>query len=143
MFENLTHDDMAGYCTDPTHVHNHVRYYESNRMARNTSHPGEQKTIVERIKTPDKYDFLHKPIVVFNSLPWERTDAVEFWMPDQEFSIDPSLKSLGYTNFQVTDLEGNNYPTQVFQTKDSGHRPNGSEFVSWPKMSLHLDIRRL
>ncbi len=120
LFENLSHDDMAGYCFDQAHEHNHVRYFESNRIAETLAIRG-TKTIVEKIKTPDKYDFLHKPIVVFNSLAWDRTDAVEFWMPDQEFGIDPSLRSLEYKNFQVTDLEGNNLPTHVIAPGKSGH----------------------
>ena len=114
LLENMTHDDMAGFCCDPVHEVMDTRFIESTRLAETLAIRG-MKTIFERIKTPDKSDLLHKPLVVFNPLPWQRTDLVETLVyVDARGRIDPPFQEGGYKSFEVHDSQGGLVPSTVF-----------------------------
>lgn len=112
--ENLSHDDMGGASYDGAYHLVNSRYYEANRLAETLAFRG-MKTIVERIKTPDKSNLLKKPVVVFNPLNWARSGVVEFWLPVDQFSggIRNPFKEQGFTSFKVQTLDGKDLPSVV------------------------------
>ena len=122
LFENLTHDDMAGYAIDPVHKINWTRYFEANRLAETLAIRG-MKTLIEQIDTPDKGDVLNHPVVVFNSLPWKRSDVVEtmFSVTARGRSVDP-FKEGKYSSFDVVDMEGNKCAAEIFQCGSDNYR---------------------
>ena len=113
VFENLSHDDMAGFSFDPVYYIGKARYYESNRMSEMLAIRG-MKTLVENIHTPDRMGEVNKSLVVFNPLPWRRTDLADTSVPYQPQGGVPSkFIDEGYTNVRVVDLEGNEMPATV------------------------------
>ena len=113
LFENLSHDSMAGYSIDPVHQINESRNFEANRIAEMLAIRG-MKTLVEKIKSPDKGDILRKPLVVFNSLPWSRTDVVETWLSTTaRGKLNDPFKDGQYTSYKVVDLDGNHIPAHI------------------------------
>lgn len=112
--ENLSHDDMGGASYDGAYHLVNSRYYEANRLAETLAFRG-MKTIVEKIKTPDKSNLLKKPIVVFNSLNWARTGVAEFWLPVDQFrgSIRNPFKEQGFKSFKVQTLDEKEVPSVV------------------------------
>ena len=117
--ENLTHDDMAGYSTEEVYVINRGRYVEARNIGIEAAVRG-MKTVFERVRTPDKSDLLNKPLVVFNPLPWQRTDVVDlnFTMTNRGRLHDPFAEG-GYHTYIVTDLDGNSVPAAV--TRNRGY----------------------
>ncbi len=113
LFENLTHDDMAGFCYEPVHAINEMRYFESNRLAE-TLTLSALKTLVEDIQTPDKDNVLSKPLIVFNPLPWTRSDIVETFLHTQSYggTQNPFVDE-EYTSFKITQLDGSPCPYSV------------------------------
>ena len=113
VFENLSHDDMAGFSYDPVYYIGKARYFENNRMCEMLAIRG-MKTLIENIKTPDKTGDANRSLVVFNPLPWTRTDLVDTNVPLQPQSGIPSKFLDGeYTSFRVVDMDGNEMPATV------------------------------
>ena len=113
LFENLTHDNMAGYSPREVNLISHGRYIEATRIGETAAISG-MKVLVERIRTPDKTDILRKPLVVFNTLPWQRTDMVEtiHTTEPRDRAVDAFTQG-DYHSYVVTDLEGNRVPATV------------------------------
>ncbi len=113
LFENLTHDDMAGYSIDPVQKINETRFFEANRLAETLVIRG-LKTLVEKIRTPDKSDILNKPIVVFNTLPWKRSAVAETWFSVTARGRRTDLFHEGnYQSYIVRDLDGQLCPSNI------------------------------
>ncbi|MBN1350612.1 hypothetical protein JXJ21_14440 [candidate division KSB1 bacterium] len=114
LFENLSHDDMGGACFEKVYLVNHARYFEANRLAETLAIRG-LKTLFEAVKTPDKSDILHKPVIVFNPLPWQRTDIAELWIPLRQHggALRNPFKDGAFTSYVVKTLNGDIVPNTV------------------------------
>jgi len=93
------HDAICGTGSDRTYK-GIIRGYEFSEKIIDSINKVTLKWLVDRINTCDR----GIPVIVFNSLPWKRTDVA---------SVTVSLTQPGIWNFSVEDWAGNPVPCQI------------------------------
>jgi alpha-mannosidase len=99
---NVTHDLASGVMTDEVYADT-VRSYEFSRRLAEEMIESRLDDILARIDTRGA----GTPLVVFNTLGWPRTDAVEG---------DVGFAEGGIKDFEVRDATGANVPAQILET---------------------------